>query len=158
MLIPQVMSAGFKCSNVLFRIRNWSCLASKVRKGLELEPYWPRGARKRPLPDVRFHFCFAEVPRLGGIGFFCRPHSDPPSSSSRSRALCESKGDPSIPWFLCRTLKSNSSFTSAEVMTTSSKSGTQPVVRWLFPFIIREHGTFYSFSPPGGKSPCRKLQ
>ena len=54
MLIPQVMSAGFKCSNVLFRIWNWSRLASKVRKGLELEPFWTRGEPKSDLPDVRF--------------------------------------------------------------------------------------------------------
>jgi hypothetical protein len=40
-------------------------------------------------------------------------------------------------------------------MTASSKSGTHPVVRWLFPFIIRERTSFYSHPPPPKTTPCR---
>ena len=102
---------------------------------------------------VRFEIFLLESPKLGGLGCFQPRHFDPPSSSSRSCVIHESKGDPSTPWFLCPTFKSISSFTSAELMTASSKSGTNPVVRWLFPFIIGERGTFYSSPLPPKNAP-----
>jgi len=103
---------------------------------------------------VRFDFFLRRAPKLGGLGCTQGRHVDPPSSVSRSCVVHESKGDPSTPWFLCRTFKSISSFISAKFMTASSKNGTHPVVRWLFPFIIRTGRAIYSLSPPPKNTPC----
>ena len=37
---------------------------------------------------------------------------------------------------------------------TTQSGCTNPVVRWLFPFIIRERTSFYSISTPGKNTPC----
>jgi hypothetical protein len=49
---PSGYVSRFQGSNVLFIIWNWSRSASKVLKGMELEPFWPRGEPKSDLPDV----------------------------------------------------------------------------------------------------------
>ena len=121
-------------------------MASKVRKGLELEPFRTQSEPKSDLPDVRFEMWLIRSHKLAA-------HFDPPSSASRSCVVCESKGGPSTPWFLCRTFESISSFISAKLMTASSKSSTNPAIRWLFPFIIQERTSFYSLSPPAKNTP-----